>query len=204
MKWLIALCAAVTFALPASADEIAPDTLVKNVTNEVLDILRKDKDIQGGSTRKVQDLVETRILPNFDFQRMTALAVGRDWRQASPAQQQALIGEFRTLLVRTYANSLTAYKNQAIDFKPFRSAPGDTEATVRTEIRQPGTKPIGLSYVLEKGSGGWKVFDVVIADVSLVSSYRDQFRQEISAVGIDGLIRSLQAKNKNPDAPVKK
>lgn len=204
MKFLVATATAVLLNHSAVADEPGPDVLVRNVTNEVLDILRKDKDIQGGNTRKAMDLVETKVLPHFNFQRMTAQAVGKDWRQASPAQQKALTDEFRTLLVRTYSNALTAYKNQTVDFKPLKMAAADTDVTVRTEIRQPGAKAIGIDYVLEKNNSDWKVYDVVIADVSMVTSYRDQFRQEIGASGVDGLIKSLQAKNKNVEATAKK
>lgn len=206
MKWLLALLASLTLTVTgaALADEVTPDALVRNVTNEVLEVLRKDKDIQGGSTRKAMELVETKVLPHFNFQRMTALAVGRDWRQASPSQQKTLADEFKTLLVRTYSNALTAYKTQSIDFKPLKAAATDTEVTVRTEIKQPGAKPITLNYVLEKTAAGWKVFDVFVADVSLVTSYRDQFRQEVANGGVDGLIKSLEAKNKSPDAAAKK
>jgi phospholipid transport system substrate-binding protein len=199
MKKLFALIACVASLLVPGlvmADD-APDQLVKNVSNEVLDIIRKDKDIQNGNTKKAIELVEAKVLPHFNFQRMTAQAVGKDWRQATPAQQKALSDEFRTLLVRTYSNALTAYKNQTIDFKPVKMAPADTEVTVKTEIKQAGAKPIGINYELEKNGSGWKVYDVVIADVSMVTSYRDQFRQEIANDGLDGLLKSLQAKNKS-------
>ena len=206
MKWLMGLVAGVAITVSSAcwAEEVAPDAMVKNVTTEVLDIIRKDKDIQNGSTKKAIELVESKVLPHFNFQRMTALAVGRDWRQATPAQQKALADEFRTLLVRTYSNALTAYKSQSIDFKPLKAAPSDTEVTVRTEIRQPGAKPISLDYALEKSSGDWKVFDVIVAGVSLVTSYRDQFTQEVHNGGIDGLIKVLQAKNKSPESAASK
>jgi phospholipid transport system substrate-binding protein len=204
MKRLIGFMAAVLMSSVSFAQEVAPDVLVRNVTSEVLDILRKDKEIQSGSTKKAVELVEVKVLPHFNFQRMTAQAVGKAWRQASPAQQSALAEEFRTLLVRTYSNALTAYKNQTVDFKPLKMAVGETDVTVRTEIRQPGAKPIGIDYALEKNNASWKVYDVVIADVSMVTSYRDQFRQEIGNDGIDGLIKSLQAKNKAGEAVAKK
>lgn len=203
-KAFLASLASLLLALPAFADDVAPDTLVRNVSTEVLDILRKDKDIQSGNTKKAADLVEVKVLPHFNFQRMTAQAVGKEWRQASPAQQKALAEEFRTLLVRTYSNALTAYKNQTIDFKPFKMAASDTDVWVRTEVKQPGAKSIGINYQLEKTAAGWKVYDVVIADVSMVTSYRDQFRQEIAANGLDGLIKSLQTKNKSTEAVAKK
>lgn len=204
MKWIIGLAAFALFSTTTLAEDVAPDAMVKAVTDEVLDILRKDKDIQSGSTQKAMALVETKVLPHFNFQRMTAQAVGKDWRQASPAQQKTLSEEFRTLLVRTYSNALTAYKNQSVDFKPLKMAAGDTDVTVRTQIRQPGAKPIGIDYALEKNTSDWKVYDVVIADVSMVTSYRDQFRQEIASGGLEGLIKSLQAKNKSGDTTAKK
>lgn len=198
MKWLFGLLAGllVTGAMNAmAADELTPDVLVRNVTNEVLDIVRKDKDIQSGNTRKAIELVEAKVLPHFNFSRMTALAMGKDWRQASPAQRQSLTDEFRTLLVRTYSKALTEYRNQTIDFRPVRMQSADTDVRVRTEIRQPGGKPVQLDYFLEKNAG-WKVVDIEVAGISLVTNYRDSFAQEIRAGGIDGLIGTLQAKNK--------
>jgi phospholipid transport system substrate-binding protein len=186
------------------AEDATPDVLVKNVTNEVLDIVRKDKDIQSGNTKKAIDLVEAKVLPNFDFGRMTTLAVGRDWKSANATQQKTLTDEFHTLLVRTYSNALTAYKSQTIDFKPLKMAAGDTDVTVRTEVKQAGAKPISIDYSLEKTDNTWKVYDVVVGGVSLVTSYRDQFKQEINTGGIEGLIKSLQAKNQASAVAVKK
>ncbi|MEW5887573.1 MAG: ABC transporter substrate-binding protein [Pseudomonadota bacterium] len=199
MKLFTLLLAGVSLLLPAAAQaqETAPDVLVKNVTNEVLEIIRKDKDIQSGNTKRAIDLVEQKVLPHFNFTHMTALAVGRDWRQATPQQQKALIDEFRTLLVRTYSNSLTAYKNQTVDFRPFKMQPGDTDVVVKTQIHQPGGKPITIDYSLEKTPEGWKVYDVVVGGVSLVTNYRDSFSQEVRANGIDGLVKALQAKNRS-------
>ena len=128
---------------------------------------------------------------------MTALAVGKDWKKASPAQQQQLTAEFKTLLVRTYSNALTSYKNQKIVYKPFRMNAGDSEALVRTEVIQPGSKPVPIDYNLEKADAGWKVFDVVVAGISLVTNYRDQFAQEVRNGGIDGLIAAIAGKNKS-------
>ncbi|NMG35297.1 hypothetical protein GRF61_12665 [Azoarcus sp. TTM-91] len=200
MRKLLACLAVLMTALlaPAQAAEPngAPDVLVRDVTNEVLAIVRQDKAIQGGDTRKVLQLVDEKVLPHFNFRRMTMLAVGRDWRSASPDQQQALTDAFRTLLVRTYSNALTQYRDQTIDFKPLRMAPADTSVQVRTEVRQPGAQAIGIDYMLEKGNDGWKVFDVIVAGVSLVTNYRGTFAQEIRTGGVDGLIRSLQEKNR--------
>ena len=187
----------------AIGDELSPDVMVKNVTNEVLDIIRKDKDIQSGNTRKASELIEAKVLPNFDFNRMTALAVGKDWRGATVEQKKVLIEEFHTLLVHTYANALTAYKSQTINFKPFKMAAGETDVTVKTEVKQPGAKPISIDYSLQKDGGTWKVYDVIVGGVSLVTSYRDQFKQEIAASGIDSLIKSLQNKNQSVNSAKK-
>lgn len=187
----------------AISDELSPDVMVKNVTNEVLDIIRKDKDIQSGNTRKASELIEAKVLPNFDFNRMTALAVGKDWRGATVEQKKVLIEEFHTLLVHTYANALTAYKSQTINFKPFKMAAGETDVTVKTEVKRPGAKPISIDYSLQKDGGTWKVYDVIVGGVSLVTSYRDQFKQEIAASGIDSLIKSLQNKNQSANSAKK-
>lgn len=204
MKWLFAVLAGLLAAFSVNAQEEAPDALVKTVTNEVLEIVRKDKDIQNGNTRKAIDLVEVKVLPHFNFARMTALAVGRDWRKASPAQQKTLIDEFHTLLVRTYSKALTEYRNQTIAFKPLKMQPADTDVTVRTLIQQSGAKPIQLDYNLEKLDKGWKVYDISVAGVSLVTNYRDSFAQEVRNGGIDSLIKSLQTKNKTGEASVPK
>lgn len=206
MKFFALLLAGVSLLLPAGAQaqETAPDTLVKNVTTEVLDIIRKDKEIQSGSTKRAIELVEQKVLPHFNFPRMTALALGKEWRKATPDQQKVLTEEFRTLLVRTYSNALTAYKNQTVDYLPFRMQPGDTDVTVRTHIHQPGGKPITLDYSLEKLAQGWKVYDVVVGGVSLVTNYRESFSTEVRNGGIDGLIKSLQAKNRSLDSAAKK
>jgi phospholipid transport system substrate-binding protein len=204
MKWLLGLAAALCIAGPAAAaEELAPDVLVRNVTNEVLEIVRGDKDIQAGNVSKAVALVEVKVLPHFNFARMTQLAVARDWRQATPAQQKILIDEFRELLVRTYSKALTEYRKQTIDFKPFSMAPTETDVKVRTEIKQTGGKPIQLDYYLEKNSGGWKVYDIEVGGISLVTNYRSSFSQEVRANGIDGLISVLQAKNKHAEAPAK-
>ena len=183
-----------------AAAQQGPDVLVREVTNEVLEIVRADKAIQAGDTHRVMELVDAKVLPHFDFRRMTMLAVGRDWRDASPEQQTRLTEAFRTLLVRTYSNALTQYRDQTIDFKPTRFAAADTRVQVRTEVRQSGAQPIGIDYMLEKSDTGWKVFDVIVAGVSLVTNYRGSFTQEIRAGGVDGLIKSLEAKNRSLEA----
>jgi phospholipid transport system substrate-binding protein len=181
---------------PAPAAEGAPGALVKNVTKEVLTILRNDKDIQAGNRQRAVALIETKVAPHFDFARMTSLAVGRPWQQASAEQRKALIGEFRALLVRTYANSLTAYRNQTVTFKPAPARAAGEEVTVRSEINNPGGRPVSLDYTLARSDAGWKVFDVTIADVSLVTNYRSAFAAEVGSGGVDGLIKSLQEKNR--------
>ena len=201
MKYLFALFSGLLVAVTAMGQEVAPDVLVRTVTNEVLDIVRKDKEIQSGNTRKAIDLVEAKVLPNFNFTRMTQLAMARDWRQANAAQQKVLIDEFRILLVRTYSKALTEYKNQTIDFRPFASKVGETDVRVRTEIKQSGAgKNIDLDYYLEKSGAGWKVYDIEVGGISLVTNYRDFFASEVRNNGIDGLIKALQAKNKSGEA----
>jgi phospholipid transport system substrate-binding protein len=179
----------------AQAADLAPDVLVKSISEEVVTIIKQDKEIQAGNPRKIADLVETKILPHFDFVRMTRIAMGRNWRLASPEQQKDLTNEFRTLLVRTYSTALTSYRDQLIEFKPLRARPEDTEVTVRSEVRQPGTQPVSIDYEMEKTPDSWKVYDVTIGGVSLVTTYRETFAAEIREHGIDGLIKSLASKN---------
>ena len=196
MKKLIVLVFGTLLASAVLAQE-APDVLVKQVTEEVLEIVRKDRDIQNGNAKKAIDLVDAKVIPHFNFQHMTALALGKDWRKATPQQQQQLTSEFKTLLVRTYSNALTSYKNQKVLYKPFKMNPGDADVVVRTEVQQPGNKPVQLDYSLEKLDAGWKVYDVSVAGISLVTNYRDQFGQEVRNSGIDGLIKAISTKNKS-------
>ena len=201
MKFLFALFSGLLISTTVLAQEVAPDVMVKTVTNEVLDIVRKDKDIQSGNTKKAIDLVEGKVLPHFNFTRMTQLAMARDWRQATPAQQKTLTDEFHTLLVRTYAKALTEYKNQTVHYKPFSLKAGETDVRVRTEIKQAGAgKNIELDYWLEKSGTGWKVYDIEVGGISIVTNYRESFAAEIRKSGIDGLIKLLQTKNKSGDA----
>jgi len=204
MKSLLALVLGFfLLSTPAFSQEDTPDALIKKVTEDVLSIVRQDKEIQSGNTVKAIELVEAKVLPIFDFQHMTGLAMGRDWSKATPEQKKRLADEFKTLLVRTYSNALTSYKNQSVRYKPTKIESADTDVLVRTEIVQPGSKPIQLDYSLEKGGAGWKVYDVVVAGVSLVTNYRDTFNQEVRANGIDGLVQMLVNKNKQLD-PAKK
>lgn len=201
MKSLLPLVFAL-FAATGSvfAQEVGPDALVKKVTDEVLTVVRQDKEIQNGSTKKAIALVEAKVLPHFNFQHMTALAMGRDWNKATPEQKKRLTEEFKTLLVRTYSNSLTAYKNQTVVYKPAKPHDGETDVIIKTEMLQPGNKPVQLDYALEKLAEGWKVYDVIVAGISLVTNYRDTFGQEVRANGIDGLILMLSNKNKQLEA----
>ena len=181
----------------AQSTAVAPDALARKVTEEVLAIIRTDKDIQAGNTKKVYDLVEARIVPHFNFTRMTRLAVGAPWRQATSAQQQSLTNEFRTLLVHTYTSAFTQYKDQVVEYRPLKLQPGDTEVVVRSLIKQKGgADPVDINYSMEKTDASWKVYDVVIAGVSLVQNYRSTFNSEIQKSGIDGLIATLANKNK--------
>ena len=186
------------FLLPAIARaDASAEALVKNVTEEVLTILREDKGIQSGNRQRAIALIENKVAPHFDFARMTSLAVGRAWREASAEQRKALTEEFRKLLVRTYANSLTAYRDQTVTFKPGSHPGEDGEVTVHSQINQPGNRPTGLDYSLARSAGGgWKVFDVTIAGVSLVTTYRGSFTSEVDKSGVDGLLRALQERNR--------
>ena len=182
----------------AQAPDLAPDALARKVTDEVITVLRADKEIQAGNSKKILDLVEAKILPHFNFARMTRLAVGAPWRQASGAQQQSLVSEFRALLVNTYTTAFTQYRDQVIEYRPLKMAPADTEVVVRSLIKQKtGADPIDISYSMEKTESGWKVYDVVIAGVSLVQNYRSSFSTEIQKSGVDGLIAALASKNKS-------
>lgn len=184
-------------AAPARA-ELAPDELVKKTADEVLAIVRADQALQAGDPKKVLALVEEKVLPHFDFTRMTRLAMGRHWREATPEQQQQIVREFRELLVRTYTAAFTSYKGQSVAYKPFRMEPGATDVTVRTEIVNPdGRPPIPVDYSMLKTPNGWKVYDVAIENVSLVATYRGTFTEEIRRGGIDGLIKSLRDKNQS-------
>ena len=184
-------------AVPAATgQDLTPDALVKTVTQDVISVIKQDKEIQAGNQKKTIALVEEKVLPHFDFTRMTALAMGVNWRKATPEQQQALVNEFRTLLVRTYSTALSAYRNQVIEVKPLRAPPGDADVVVRSEVKQSGTEPVTLDYSMEKTPNGWKVYDVTVGGVSLVTTYRDSFANEVRNAGVDGLIKALAEKNR--------
>lgn len=195
-KILAVLSLALLFAGPALAAEEAPDALVKRISQEVLDAVKNNKDIQSGDHKKVMDLIETKILPHVDFQRMTALAAGRFWRDATPDQQKKLITEFRSLLIYTYSGALSQVKNQKVEFKPMRADPADAEVEVRSQVIQARGEPVQLNYRLEKTSTGWKIYDINVLGAWLVETYKGNFSAEIAKNGMDGLIKTLSEKNK--------
>lgn len=188
------------FTTAALAQE-APDALVKKGVDEVLAAIKADKDLQSGNIDKVMKLAEEKVLPNFDFMRMTRLAVGRSWQQASEAQRESLAKEFKNMIVRTYASSLAQYRNQVVEVKPVKMTPADKDVVVRTEVKQSGGPPIPIDYSMEKTEQGWKVYDVVVDGVSLVTTYRGSFSDIIQKSGIDGLVKALHERNFR--APVK-
>ena len=179
----------------ASADMPNPDVLIRNTVDDVLKIVKTDKDIQAGNQQKILALVDAKVLPHFDFERMTRLAVGRGWRRATPDQRKELVTQFRTLLVRTYTHAFTRYKNQTVQIEPLRMQAGEDEVTVRTRIVGSGAQPIAVDYEMEKTANGWKAFDLSVEGASLVTTYRGTFNERIQESGIDGLIKALTNKN---------
>lgn len=195
VSWLVALTLVFGASLARAQDVKAPDELIKEVSTDVLDAVKADKSIQTGDVQKVIALVDAKVMPYVNFQRMTASAVGRYWRQATPDQQKRLQDEFKTLLVRTYSGALSQVKDQTVQLKPMRAAADAADVVVRTEVRGKGD-PIQLDYRLEKSATGWKIYDVNVLGVWLVENYRNSFAQEIGANGIDGLIAKLAERNK--------
>lgn len=211
---LAAFAAIAGWAIPVGATQpvpanlpvtgtVAPDVLLKAVTSEVTAILVQDKDIQAGNPLKVADLVETRILPHFDFARMARIAVARNWRLATPGQKEALTAEYKALLVRTYSTVLSGYSIPVIEFRPLRAEPGATEVTVRSTVKRPGAERTTIDYDMEKTPAGWKVYDIKITGISLNSIYQPAFGGIIRDDGVDGLIASLSAGNRQADAELK-
>jgi phospholipid transport system substrate-binding protein len=195
---IMALGAGVLTLMPASAEPTneAPDALVKRISQEVLEIAKNDRDIQSGDHRRMLELVESRVLPHVDFQRMTALAAGRFWREATPQQRERLTDEFRMLLVYTYSGAIAQVRDQRLEFRPLRADPADTDVEVRSQVVQARGEPIQLNYRLRKSADGWKIYDVNVLGAWLVESYKGSFASEISKGGIDGLIQSLSERNK--------
>jgi len=193
--------AGLALAAAALAQELPPDELVKSVMLEVQGLIAQDRDLQAGDRRKTVALIEQKVVPHFNFSGMTALAVGASWQKATPEQKKRLAEEFRTLLTRTYANSLAAFRDQKFDFRPLRMKPADTDVTVLVRVLQPGGEPVRVEYDMEKTPRGWKVYDLRVAGISLVVNYRTEFANLVRENGIDGLIRTLEAKNKSPERP---
>ncbi len=195
MKYLLLLV--LTLAAPASlAQVVAPDALLRTVAVEVIDKVKQDQERQATDPARVAALVETKILPLFDFAHMTRLAAGRNWQLATAEQQKVLTEEFRTLLVRTYSNVLAHYRDEVIEFKQLHTTPLDTEVTVRSEVKQPGKERMTLDYVMEKTPAGWKIYDVKVAGVCLITNYRDVFAENVRDGGVDGLIQFLVDQNR--------
>ncbi|HET8876958.1 MAG TPA: ABC transporter substrate-binding protein [Casimicrobiaceae bacterium] len=195
----VALCRAgvallALVAVPALAQE-APDALVKRVSQEALSIIKSDPRVQAGDQAHIRDVIEAKIAPHFDMDRMTALAAGRAYRQATPEQKKRLADEFKSLLIRTYSNALNQYRDQTLEYQPLRADPSAAEVTVRTQVIRPGQTPVSIDYSMEKTPSGWKAYDVIVGGVSLVTNYRDEFTQQVRDGGIDGLIKALAAKN---------
>lgn len=199
LNYLFTLCFMCLTGASATAGTaaLAPDVLARNVTDEVLALIRADKDIQSGNLNKARELIETRIAPHFNFISMTRLALGKNWGAANAEQRKVLIAEFRALLVQTYTASLMLYKDQKIEYRPLKLAPSDTDVMVRSLVRQSGGgEPVQVDYGMEKTDDGWKVYNVKIANVSMVESYRGTFNTEIQKNGVDGLIKTLHDKNR--------
>ncbi len=199
MNRLVATVVFCSLLAPALAQDLAPDALVKNVTQEVVGLITKDKEIKAGSRAKLVEVIEAKVLPHFNFNAMTALAMGQNWGKATPEQKKRLIEEFKTLLVRTYASALAAYSEQRFDFRPLRARPTDTDVTVNVRVIQSGAQPVTIDYSMEKTGSGWKVYDVMVGGVSLVANYRTEFANTVRSAGIDGLIKDLGTKNRSLD-----
>ena len=195
IPWLSAAVLSVSCVFAQAQAGKAPDALIKEVSTDVLDTLRADKSIKQGDVQKIIALVDAKVMPHVDFQRMTASAVGRHWRQATPEQQKRLQDEFKILLVRTYSGALAQVQDQTVELKPMRGSAADKEVVVKTEIKGRGD-PVQLDYRLEQSAGGWKIYDVNVLGVWLVENYRSSFAQEIGASGVDGLINKLAERNK--------
>jgi phospholipid transport system substrate-binding protein len=196
-KLSLILAAAAAFASSSTAmAQEAPDALIKRVSEEVMAVAKTDRDVQSGNSQRIQQVVNEKILPYVDFQRMTALAAGRYWRDASPEQQKRLTDEFRTLLMYTYSGAISQIRDQKIDYRPLRAARSDTEVVVNTQVIQPRAEPVQLSYRLEKTPAGWKIFDMNVLGAWLVETYKGSFASEIGKSGIDGLINTLAERNK--------
>lgn len=198
MTFWVALLIAQLLVLPAWAIEMAPDRLVDKTVREVLDIIKQDEALRNGDKEKMLDLIEIKVLPHFNFNRMTRLAMGKHWSDATTAQQQTIVNEFRTLLIRTYSNALTTYRDETVKVNPVTNLGDKSDTTVRTIVFQKqGREPVPIDYSMEKSPDGWKVYDVTVAGVSLVTNYRGSFSSQIRRGGVDGLIKTLADKNRS-------
>jgi phospholipid transport system substrate-binding protein len=195
LRLLLASCGGLLIGL-ARAQEAAPDVLVKTVTLEVVELIARDKEIRDGNRAKLIQLIDAKVLPHFDFAAMTMLTTGQSWKNASADQRERLTAEFKTLLVRTYASALSAYSEQALEFRPLRAKPTDTEVTINVRVLRSGAQPVPIDYNMEKTAAGWKIYDVAVGGVSLVASYRTEFANVIRDAGVEGLIGRLQMKNR--------
>jgi phospholipid transport system substrate-binding protein len=195
----ISACLMSTFLVlaPVARAADAPDVLARNTTNEVIQIVSQDKEIKAGNSNKIDKLVETKVLPHFDFKQMTRLAMGKNWATATPEQQARLVKEFRTLLVRTYAGAIASVSKYKISFKPFHMAANDTDVMVYSEVHEPGAAPVTLDYHMKKERDGWKVYDVLVDSASLVTAYRSSFNSSVRKGGVDGLIADLSRRNQH-------
>jgi len=196
MVLAIFVAIATAFSVASANAQESPDALVKRVAEDVLATVRADPLIQAGNQARIREVMEAKLLPNFDFTRMTALAMGKNWRTATPEQQKRLADEFRGLLVRTYSGAISQYRNEKIDYKALRMNAGDTDVLVRTAVVRASGPPVQIDYSMEKTPDGWKCYDVVVAGVSLVTNYRDEFNEQIKNGGVDGLIKTLSDRNK--------
>jgi phospholipid transport system substrate-binding protein len=200
-KMKLVLSLALGLAAPLlPALEVEPNALLQATTLEVIAAMKQERDQHGGQQKRIASLIETKVVPLFDFSRMTQLAVARSWRTATPGQQAALTAAFKALLVRTYSSALSSYRDQVIEFRSLRSAPAATEVTVKSVVKQSGTAPIAMDYDMEKTPAGWKVYDITVAGISLVTSYRDSFSEMVRDGGVDGLIKALEEKNRQDES----
>ena len=199
-RGVVVIAAAGLAAAPMAQAQEGPEALVKRVSEDVIATIKADPQVQAGNQARIREVMESKLAPNFDFARMTALAMGRNWRAATPEQQQRLTDEFRTLLVRTYSGALTKYRDEVIEYKPLRANPADTDVTVRTAVLKPGGAPIQIDYSMGRTVAGWKAYDVIVGGVSLVTNYRDEFNEQIRNGGVDGLVKVLAEKNKGATA----
>lgn len=195
------LLLALALAAPVvPAQEVEPNLLLQSATAEVIAAMKQERSLHDGQPKRVTKLIETKVLPLLDFPRMTQIAVARNWRMATPEQQAALTSEFKNLLVRTYSMALSSYRDQTIEFRSMHSAATDTEVTVKSVVKQSGAESISMDYDMEKTPAGWKVYDIKVAGISLITTYRNSFSEKIRDAGVDGLIKALEDKNRLGDS----